>query len=55
MANLSYDEKKILTVFKHFFGNRYDTHIKESVHIKTQMMCYLLKVAGVEIGDFNYS
>lgn len=55
MATLSYDEKKIVTVFKRFFGNRYDTHIKESVHIKTQMMCYLLKVAGVEIGNFNYS
>ena len=25
------------------------------MHIETQKMCYLLKMAGIEIGDFDYS
>ena len=59
MEILSFDQKKLLATFKRFFGDGYNTQSKEDrntcMHIKAQKMCYLLKVAGVEIGDFSYS
>lgn len=59
MTTLSYDQKKTLVAYEHFYGNRYNTHSEEpnntGMHVETQKMCYLLKVAGVEIGDFDYS
>lgn len=59
MSVLSFDQKKILVAFERFFGNRYETHTEEkgntNMHVETQKMCYLLKVVGVEIGDFDYS
>ena len=59
MVGLSYDQKKTLVAYEHFFGNRYRTSSKESgntdMHVETQKMCYLLKIAGVDIGDFDYS
>lgn len=59
MSALNFDQKKTLAAFERFFGSRYNTHAEEngntSMHVETQKMCYLLKMAGVEIGDFNYS
>lgn len=59
MRELSFDQKKTLVAYEHFYGSRYNTHVGEvgstGLHVETQKMCYLLKVAGVEIGDFDYS
>lgn len=59
MATLDFDQKKTLVAYERFYGNRYNTHSEEinntEIHVETQKMCYLLKVAGVEIGDFDYS
>lgn len=59
MATLSFNQKKTLAAYERFYGNRYSTHSGEEnntrMHVETQKMCYLLKVAGVEIGDFDYS
>lgn len=59
MLTLNYDQKKTLAAFERFFGSRYNTHAEEngntSMHVETQKMCYLLKMAGIEIGDFSYS
>lgn len=48
-----------MAAYEHFFGSRYNTHSEEegntAVHIETQKMCYLLKMTGIEIGDFGYS
>ena len=59
MATLSFNQKKTLAAYERFYGNRYSTHSEEvnntGMHVETQKMCYLLKVAGVEIGDFDYS
>ena len=52
-------KKRTLATYERFFGERYDTHSGESsntqMHVRTQKMWYLLKMAGVEIGDFDYS
>lgn len=59
MATLSFDQKKTLAAYECFFGTRYSTHSEKTsntgTHVETQKMCYLLKVAGIEIGDFDYS
>lgn len=59
MVALNFNQKKTLVAFERFYGSRYKTHSEEpnntGMHIETQKMCYLLKVAGVEIGDFDYS
>lgn len=59
MASLSYDQKKALIAYERFFGDKYDTQGRETgntdEHIQAQKMCYLLKIAGIEIGDFDYS
>lgn len=59
MAVLSFDQKKTLAAYERFYGLRYCTHSKENSntgsHVEMQKMCYLLKVAGVEIGNFGYS
>ena len=59
MSKLNFDQKRILVAFERFLGSRYNTHAGENgntcMHVETQKMCYLLKKAGVEIGDFSYS
>lgn len=59
MSELNFDQKKTLAAFECFFGSRYNTNTGKkdntSMHIETQKMCYLLKMAGIEIGDFDYS
>ncbi len=59
MSALNFDQKKTLAAFERFFGSRYNTHAEENgntyMHVETQKMCYLLKIAGIEIGDFSYS
>lgn len=59
MTTLNFDQKKTLAAYERFYGNQYRTHSEQmgntEIHVQTQKMCYLLKVAGVEIGDFDYS
>ncbi len=59
MTTLNFNQKRTLAAYECFYGNRYVTHSEENsntgTHVETQKMCYLLKVAGVEIGDFEYS
>lgn len=59
MSALNFDQKRTLAAFERFFGSRYNTHAEKNgntgMHVETQKMCYLLKMVGVEIGDFNYS
>lgn len=59
MSALNFDQKKTLVAFERFFGSRYNTHAEENgntcMHVEAQKMCYLLKMAGIEIGDFSYS
>ena len=59
MLTLNFDQKKTLALYEYFFGNKYKVNSEENdnttVHVETQKMCYLLKVCGIEIGDFNYT
>ena len=55
----SYDQKLTLAAYEAFFGNQYETSTNKKIrtdrHVEMQKMCYLLKVAGVEIGMFEFS
>lgn len=59
MTALNFNQKKTLVAYERFYGNRYcaysDTCDNTDIHNAVQMMCYLLKVAGIEIGNFDYS
>lgn len=59
MSALNFNQKKTLAAFERFFGSRYNTHAEENgntcMHVETQKMCYLLKMSGIEIGDYSYS
>lgn len=60
MATLSFDQKRLLAAFECFVGKKYETpqtsgSNNTSMHVEAQKMCYLLKLIGIEIGDFNYS
>lgn len=59
MTTLNYNQKKILTAYEIFFGSRYQTYPgavnNTETHTATQEMCFLLKISGIEIGDFQYS
>lgn len=58
-AAFSYEQKMTLTAYELFFGNRYETSsdkkVRTAKHVEMQKMCYLLKVAGVEVGMFDFS
>lgn len=59
MAKLSFNQKKTLAAYETFFGSEYSATSNDGnnteLHVEVQKMCYLLKIAGIEIGDFNYS
>lgn len=60
MVVLSFDQKRLLAAFECFVGKKYETPYtlggnNTSMHVEAQKMCYLLKLIGIEIGDFNYS
>lgn len=58
MNPLSYIQKKTLVAYEMFFGNRYvpnKTSDNNDLHVETEKMCYLLKMAGVEIGDYGFT
>lgn len=59
MSELSFTQKRALVAHEIFFGRRYaGTSLEPSntdEHVATEKMCYILKIAGVEIGDYDYS
>lgn len=60
MGTLRFDQKRLLAAFECFLGEKYKTpHTtgdnNTSMHVEAQKMCYLLKLIGIEIGDFSYS
>lgn len=60
MTTLDFNQKKTLAAYERFYGSKYCTCTdvgdnNTETHIATQKMCYLLKVVGIEIGDFDYS
>lgn len=60
MSNLSFEQSTILNLYPYFFGDEYsksekDDEAKTLSHINIQKMCYLLKVKGIEIGDFYFT
>ena len=61
MSKLDFDQRTILALYKVVFKEFYpaieslaDTNMTDT-HIETQKMCYLLKLRGIEVGDFDYS
>lgn len=62
MSALNFDKRVILTLYKKFFGEDYPAdggqnsadRLKD-VHIQAQKLCYLLKLRGLNVGDFGYS
>lgn len=58
MKQLTYDQKQALAAYKYFFGVQYQTNNGQNntdMHVAAQKMCYLLKVSGVDIGDYEYA
>lgn len=59
MCKLNYEQQKTLAVYETFFDQQYivncnnDQHTNE--HVTTQKMVYLLQVAGIPIGDYDFS
>lgn len=56
---LSYEDKKMLAVYKEFYGEEYDGDSKNAdnlkTHIKAQKMVYLLSSVGIYLGEFGFS
>ena len=60
MNNLSYDQKLILLLYKLFYQTQYPTVLlkdeeRTKTHINAQKLCFLLKLNGLDIGDFGYA
>ena len=65
MVDLSFEEKAVLTLYQKFYDEEYPVpkdkrELEESErmtndHVKAQKMCYLLNLAGLNIGGFSYS
>lgn len=58
MVGLDYDQKRFLAAFKKFYQIEYATNKGKNnttMHVIAEKMCYLLKMYGLEIGDFYYS
>ena len=58
MKQLTYDQKQALAAYKYFYGVQYQTNSGQNntgMHVAAQKMCYLLKVIGVDIGDYEYA
>lgn len=58
MGVLNFNQKKTLAAYKCFYNSMYDTNTEKGnnteMHILVQKMCYLLKVAGIQIGNFDF-
>lgn len=56
---LSYEDKKMLAVYKEFYGVEYEGDTKNpdnlKTHIKAQKMVYLLSSVGIYLGEFGFS
>lgn len=60
MLALSYNQKAILNLYERFYNEKYpsgsvDEQNTTQIHINSQKMCYLLKMYGVNIGDFCFT
>ena len=60
MLALSYNQKAILNLYKRFYLEGYPSgiasdHTATQTHINSQKMFYLLKMYGVNVGDFCFS
>lgn len=59
LAAFSYEQKLALMAYELFFGSQYETSednkIRTAKHVEMQKMCYLLQVAGIDIGMFDFS
>ena len=60
MLNLSYNQKAILNLYERFYHERYpsgsdDEKVTTQTHINSQKMCYLLKMYGINVGDFCFT
>ena len=59
MPNLTFNQKTVLNLYNMFFGEAYPRNLSSDaatkVHINAQKMCYLLKMDGIDVGDFSYS
>lgn len=58
VKRLNYDQKLTLAAYQYFFGNHYAISSGDSTtnnHVAAQKMCYLLKMAGIRIGDFEFT
>ena len=58
MATLTFDQKKMLLAYKTFYGEPYiapSSQTNTDIHVISQEMCFILKMKGVNIGDYSYS
>lgn len=60
MSALSYNQKAILNLYERFYLERYpsstvDHYTTTQTHINSQKMLYLLKMYGINVGDFCFS
>lgn len=60
MSNLCYNQKVILNLYERFYLERYPSETTDDAsmtqtHINSQKMCYLLKMFGVNLGDFSFT
>lgn len=58
MATLIFDQKRMLLAYKTFYGEPYiapSSQRNTDIHVISQEMCFLLKMIGINIGDYSYS
>ena len=55
MANLSSEEKRILSAYREFFGENYSPSAQNTdIHVQTHKMCYFLNRIHCDIIDTGY-
>lgn len=58
MATLTFDQKRMLLAYKTFYDEPYivaNSQKNTDIHVIAQKMCYILKLMGINIGDYSYS
>ena len=56
MANLSFQERRLLVLYRKFYGANYPAvnGDNQNAHVKAQKMCYLLSLVGVGVGNYGF-
>lgn len=56
MPNLSFPARRLLVLYRTFYGDDYPSAAagNQNAHVKTQKMFYLLRLFGVNVGDYGF-